>query len=43
MNEFIFKQETYEIIGLCMDVHRILGFRFSEIAYKDAIVVEAEI
>ena len=43
MNEFLFKQETYDIIGLCMEVHRILGFGFSEIVYKDAMVVEAEI
>jgi GxxExxY protein len=43
MNEFLFKQETYDIIGLCMEVHRILGGGFSEIVYKDAIVVEAQL
>jgi len=43
MSEFLFKQETYEIIGLCMEVHRILGNGFSEIVYKDAMVIEAKL
>jgi len=43
MSEFLFKKETYEIIGLCMEVHRILGNGFSEIVYKDAMTIEAEL
>jgi GxxExxY protein len=42
MNEFLFKQETFEIIGLCMEVHKVLGPGFSEIVYKDAIELEAK-
>ncbi len=38
--EFHFKEETYEIIGICMDVHRTLGHGFLEIVYKDAIELE---
>jgi GxxExxY protein len=38
--EFPFKEETYEIIGICMDVHRTLGHGFLEIVYKDAIEFE---
>jgi len=41
MEKFIFKEETYQIIGVCMEVHRELGFGFSEIVYKDAIEMEA--
>jgi GxxExxY protein len=41
MENFLFKQETYQIIGICMEVHRELGFGFSEIVYKDAIEEEA--
>ena len=41
MNEFLFKRETYKIIGLCMEIHRILGHGFSEIVYKDAMTIEA--
>ncbi len=37
MEEVIRKNETYQIIGICMEVHRTLGFGFSEIVYKDAI------
>ncbi|MEO9100837.1 MAG: GxxExxY protein [Ginsengibacter sp.] len=35
--------KTYTIIGLCMEVHRILGCGFTEIVYKDAIVYEANL
>lgn len=34
---FPLKQETFEIIGICMEVHRILGKGLLEIVYKDAI------
>jgi GxxExxY protein len=43
VSEFLLKQETYKIIGLCMEVHRILGNGFSEIVYKDAITIEAQL
>ncbi len=41
MEKFISKEETYQIIGICMEIHRELGFGFSEIVYKDAIEMEA--
>jgi len=34
------QKETYEIIGICMEVHRILGKGFLEVVYKDAMVYE---
>jgi GxxExxY protein len=34
------EQETYKIIGICMEVHRILGSGLLEIVYKDAIEYE---
>ena len=40
MKQLIFQEETYQIIGICMEVHRQLGYGFSEIVYKDAIELE---
>jgi len=41
MGMLIQESKTYKIIGLSMEVHRILGFGFSEIVYKDAMELEA--
>ena len=40
MDNFPLKNETYEIIGVCMEVQRTLGFGFSEVIYKDAMETE---
>jgi len=40
MAEIILREESYRIIGLCMDVHRELGMGFKEIVYKDALEYE---
>ena len=37
MSELIYKDESYEIIGKCMEVHNNLGPGFLEIVYKDAL------
>lgn len=34
------QQETYQILGICMEIHRILGKGFLEIVYKDALELE---
>ena len=38
--EYPLQKESYEIIGVCMDVHRTLGKGLLEIVYKDAIEYE---
>jgi len=40
MGELLYKEETYKIIGLCMEVHRELGKGQDEVIYKDALEVE---
>jgi GxxExxY protein len=40
MGELIFKEESYKIVGVCMEVHRSLGLGFKEAVYKDALEVE---
>ena len=40
MEDFPFKEETYQIIGICMDVQKTLGYGFSEAVYKDAKELE---
>jgi GxxExxY protein len=40
-NDFYYKKdENYEIVGLCMEVHRLLGPGLLEIVYKDALEIE---
>ena len=40
-NEYYYKKnENYEIVGLCMEVHRILDPGLLEIVYKDALEIE---
>lgn len=34
------KEESYQIIGICMEVNNNLGVGFSEIVYKDALELE---
>ena len=40
MNEIYLKEECYTIIGICMEVHKILGKGHSEIIYGDALEYE---
>jgi GxxExxY protein len=40
MSDIIYKDESYKIIGLCMEVHNNLGAGFLEIVYKDALEYE---
>ena len=40
MEKFKRGNETYQIIGACMEVHKILGRGLKEIVYKDALEYE---
>ena len=40
MAEFIQKTDTYQIIGVCMEVYNTLGYGFLEVVYKDAMEIE---
>ena len=42
MSDIILKEESYKIIGTCMEVHRQLGIGFKEIVYKDALEIELQ-
>ena len=42
-DRLIYREEVYRIIGLCMEVHRILGKGHSEVVYKDALEYEFSI
>ena len=43
MEEYYLKEETYTIIGLCMEVHKILGKGHSEVIYGDALEYEFKV
>lgn len=40
MANIILKEESYKIIGFCMEIHTVLGRGFKEIVYKDALEYE---
>lgn len=40
MGSILYKEESYRIIGICLDVHNNLGAGFLEIVYKDALEYE---
>lgn len=40
MAELLYKQECFQLVGLCMEIHRELGKGHDEVIYKDALVVE---
>jgi len=42
MSNIIYKDESYNIIGKCFDVHNQLGAGFLEIVYKDALEYELQ-
>jgi len=39
-DKYPLQSETYKIIGIAMEIHRLLGRGFSEIVYKDAFEYE---
>lgn len=40
MSNLLYTEDTYKIIGLCMNVHRELGKGFNEVVYGDALEIE---
>ena len=40
MAEIFYKEESYAIIGCCIEVWKTLGYGFSEVVYKDALEIE---
>lgn len=42
MVDLIYKEEAYEIVGICMEVHTELGPGLLEIVYKEAIEWELD-
>ncbi|WP_243348963.1 GxxExxY protein [Parabacteroides sp. FAFU027] len=43
MTEILYKKESYEIIGKCMEVYNTLGGGFLEVVYKDALEIEFQL
>lgn len=42
MTELIYREESYRIIGACIEVHRRMGCGFLEPVYQDCLVIELE-
>ena len=41
--KYKFQKETYEIIGACFEVHKILGCGFLEGVYQEALEIEFQL
>ena len=39
MNDLLYEEEVFQLIGFCMEIHRELGKGYDEIIYKDAFAV----
>src|SRR6058998_3349043 len=39
-NSLLYKEEVFQLVGLCMEIHRELGKGHDEVIYKDALDVE---
>ncbi|MCC6865784.1 MAG: GxxExxY protein [Ignavibacteria bacterium] len=40
MSEILYKDESYKIIGCCLEVYNEMGPGFLEVVYKDALEIE---
>ena|SRR5690554_4266531 len=40
LNQILYKEESYSIVGACMEVHRNLGCGFLEAVYQEALEIE---
>jgi GxxExxY protein len=40
VSELLYKEEIFQLVGLCMEIHRELGKGHDEVIYKDALVIE---
>jgi len=40
MEDLIYKDEVYKIVGAAMEVHRVLGPGFLEAVYQEALAIE---
>ena len=40
MNELLYKDECFKLVGFCMEIHRELGKGHDEVIYKDALASE---
>jgi GxxExxY protein len=40
MSDIYYKEESFRIIGVCMEIHKSLGLGLKEISYKDAMEID---
>jgi GxxExxY protein len=40
MSALVYKDEVFQLVGYCMEIHRELGKGHDEVIYKDALVIE---
>lgn len=41
-DDYLYKEESYQLVGILFEIHKNLGKGFSEIVYKDALEYELD-
>jgi GxxExxY protein len=42
VSDLLYKDECYQLVGFCMEIHRELGRGLDEVVYKDAMCLELQ-
>jgi GxxExxY protein len=40
MEKLLYKEEIFQLVDFCMEIHCELGKGYDEVVYKDALVIE---
>jgi GxxExxY protein len=42
MSDLLYKEECFQLVGYCMEIHTTLGQGHDEVIYKDSLAIELQ-